>query len=636
MIRGPSRVSRDKQKAQQQLGLTYEHVPCAVEVHDRSGRLLYRNQAAREMLGPAMSEPTGRGRSPRLVREDGSELPEGELPDIGAFTTSDSKQRVTIGVDRSDGQLLWLQADSVALKRADGKVAQVITTFADVTERLQAENRLRERVSLHTGIVETTPAAIAVTNAEGRFVYVNPSWCEMTGFLSEEAAGLSVFDLVPESERASAKDRTQSRLQGITGHYRTQARRKDGSYFWAHIDASPFRNARGEVVGSLAIIFDISEWKYVETALGESEARSRATAEQLQRVIDTMADAIVISDLEGRAVSWNQGAQRMFGWLADEAFGQVSAGAAPEQVARAAERRRWVVETGKDLVYESAGVTADGRKFPVLGTLSPLRNDGGQIDRLLGVFKDLSSHKQLEEQAKRLALMEERTRIGREIHDSVSQVLGYVNTKAQAVAELLRLGNISQGARQIEDLAAAARDSYADVREAVLNLRIPSSTPHSLTDGLREYVDRWSPEAGVTIALRLPPQGLGDLLSPMAELQLLLIIQEALSNVRKHARARRAQIQVAVRRGNLETRIEDDGVGLRADPKRDPSLPRLGLVIMRERAEGVGGTFAIGPRPSGGTRVTVRLPRAGAEPVRHPVRDDERGLSSEQRSNRAE
>lgn len=169
----------------------------------------------------------------------------------------------------------------------------------------------------------------------------------MTGFLSEEAVGLSVFDLVPESERASAKDRTQSRLQGIAGHYRTQIRRKDGTYFWAHIDASPFRNAQGQVAGSLAIIFDISEWKYMETALGESEAQSRVTAEQLQRVIDTMADAIVISDLEGRAVSWNQGAQRMFGWLADEVLGQVAAGAAPEQVARAAERRRWVVETGQ-------------------------------------------------------------------------------------------------------------------------------------------------------------------------------------------------------------------------------------------------------------------------------------------------
>ena len=94
----------------------------------------------------------------------------------------------------------------------------------------------------------------------------------------------------------------------------------------------------------------------------------------------------------------------------------------------------------------------------------------------------------------------------------------------------------------------------------------------------------------------------------MSEVQLLRIIQEALSNVRKHANARRAWVRLRPAETGVEVVIEDDGVGFDPDGLRRSDVPRFGMATMRERAEAVGGAFEIAAVPGEGTRVTVHLP----------------------------
>ena len=98
----------------------------------------------------------------------------------------------------------------------------------------------------------------------------------------------------------------------------------------------------------------------------------------------------------------------------------------------------------------------------------------------------------------------------------------------------------------------------------------------------------------------------------MSEVQLLRIIQEALSNVRKHANARRARVRLSPADSGVEVIIEDDGVGFDPDGLRRTDVPRFGMATMRERAEAVGGTFEIAAVPGEGTHVSVHLP---AEPA---------------------
>ena len=218
----------------------------------------------------------------------------------------------------------------------------------------------------------------------------------------------------------------------------------------------------------------------------------------------------------------------------------------------------------------------------------------------------------LHHQVRELAITEERDRIAREMHDSLAQVLGYVNTKAQAIQELLRAGQVERASGQVGQLSEAARGAYADVREGILGLRTTLGPDRSFLTALREYAQLWQDQSDVAVELRVtPPETQLHSLSPTAELQLLRLIQEALANVRKHARASHVCIHLTESPDHVEAIVEDDGRGF--DPGRLGAAghPRFGLSTMRERAEAVGGDLHVISNPGQGTRVVVHIPTGG-------------------------
>ncbi len=215
----------------------------------------------------------------------------------------------------------------------------------------------------------------------------------------------------------------------------------------------------------------------------------------------------------------------------------------------------------------------------------------------------------LHQQVRALAIAEERDRIAREMHDSIAQVLGYVNTKGQAAQELLRAGETERAEAQIAQLARAARDAYADVRENILGLRVSHDLEISFLDTITNYLATWQDQSGIStnlVAEDADDPALG--LSPLAELQLLRIVQESLSNVRKHSGATRVTLTLRRTSGGVVAIVSDNGCGFDPDALRHVGLPRFGLSTMRERAESVGGTLSIASRAEHGTNVTVSIP----------------------------
>jgi signal transduction histidine kinase len=211
-----------------------------------------------------------------------------------------------------------------------------------------------------------------------------------------------------------------------------------------------------------------------------------------------------------------------------------------------------------------------------------------------------------------LAIAEERERIAHEMHDSLAQLLGYVNTKAQAAQELLRREQAGSALVQIGQLAEAARSAYADVRESILGLRTSLNEEGGLVEALRMYLPQWQDQSGVTAELVASTFNGGyHALPAVAELQLLRIVQEALANVRKHAHATEARVCVRETDGGVEVMIEDDGRGFDPADLGRGQFPRFGLATMRERAEAVGGRLEIESQPGRGTRVIARVPTVG-------------------------
>lgn len=211
----------------------------------------------------------------------------------------------------------------------------------------------------------------------------------------------------------------------------------------------------------------------------------------------------------------------------------------------------------------------------------------------------------LHDQVRGLAAAEERLRIAHEMHDGLAQVLAYVNTKAQAVKEFLHSGATAEAAAQLDQLAAAAREVYTDVREAILGLRTTADPDPDLAAALRLYTESWQDQTGVIAELEAESVRL----TPAVELQLIRIVQESLTNVRKHARAGRVEIRLTEDADGVRLSVADDGAGFAPGAAGGPrDLPRFGLATMRERAESVGGKIAVTSAPGQGTRIVVELP----------------------------
>ncbi len=224
-------------------------------------------------------------------------------------------------------------------------------------------------------------------------------------------------------------------------------------------------------------------------------------------------------------------------------------------------------------------------------------------------------HARLERRLRELAVIEERERIARELHDGIAQVLGYVNTKSQAVDGFLERGRIDEARTQVAELGAAARAVYVDVREAILGLHSPIEPGQGLGAAVEAHARRAAQASHFRLEVAITPEARELRLEPETEAQVYRIVQEALTNVRKHAAADRVKVSMSVEDARLQLRIEDDGRGLAAAPV-PADVPHYGLRSMRERAAGIGATLDVRDRPDGGACVLLTLELADAGGMR--------------------
>jgi signal transduction histidine kinase len=211
----------------------------------------------------------------------------------------------------------------------------------------------------------------------------------------------------------------------------------------------------------------------------------------------------------------------------------------------------------------------------------------------------------LHEQVADLAVAQERIRIAHEMHDGLAQVLGYVNTKVQAAEAYLKRQKTEEAETQLRELAAAAREAYTDVRESIVGLRTLPGSHQSLAEVLQEFLERWQEMSGISTTLTIEH----DVpLRASVELQLVRIIQEALTNVRKHARASTARVEIRRRNGKLVVTVADNGVGFNMAARTRGEFPKFGLTTMRERAESIDGTLTIDSTPGSGSTVRFEVP----------------------------
>jgi nitrate/nitrite-specific signal transduction histidine kinase len=237
------------------------------------------------------------------------------------------------------------------------------------------------------------------------------------------------------------------------------------------------------------------------------------------------------------------------------------------------------------------------------------------LPREAQLLKELAHHivisienAQLYRQLHTLAILEERDRLAREMHDHLAQALGYLNVKASITTDLLDSGSLEKAGESLQELKRVANILYTDVRESIFNLRTSATPGMEFLPTLLDYLDEYRTHYGLDARLMLGndyPVGF----TPEVSIQVMRIIQEALTNVRRHAAASQVRIWLKYEGERVVIIIEDDGLGFSTqDLSVQDQKQHYGLQIMQERAENVGGELRLDSNPGLGTRVILQVP----------------------------
>ncbi len=259
--------------------------------------------------------------------------------------------------------------------------------------------------------------------------------------------------------------------------------------------------------------------------------------------------------------------------------------------------------------YETVSVFTIQFKNQVIGIFNLYFRKGrefGESERLM--LESLGQHlgiaienQRLVAREKEMAVSEERNLLAQELHDSIAQSLAFLNMQAQILEDSLASNDLPEVRGGLGRMREGIQESYDDVRELLVHFRTRFGESDVET-AIRSLLGRFEADTGISTEFR--QSGTGVPLSPETQIQALHIVQECLSNARKHSNAKR--VSVELERGPAYVfRVGDDGRGFDPDARADG---HVGLAIMRERAHRIGGRITVDSRPGTGACITLRLP----------------------------
>jgi signal transduction histidine kinase len=210
---------------------------------------------------------------------------------------------------------------------------------------------------------------------------------------------------------------------------------------------------------------------------------------------------------------------------------------------------------------------------------------------------------------------EERERISAEIHDSVAQWMVSASYHAQSSSALILESKLDEASDELEHATRIIGQSIGELRRIVTDLYPPALTELGLQEALRQNIECFRKETGVQCRLS---GGLTRTLSPVHQIVVYRVVQEALNNVRKHAHASQVDIKIRLQRGRFRVEVSDNGRGFKVAPALEGGLSegRMGLLTMKGRAEMLGGSLNIESSDETGTRVVLTIPLSHAGAAR--------------------
>ena len=522
---------------------------------------------------------------------------------MAAGESSEDEMRLRL----ADGEYRWFLVRTVPLRDEHGGIVKWLGFSIDIEDRREAEEALRQSEERFAAFMDNLPGYAWMKDLQGRYVYVNQMVRGLSGYgsLGKTDAQIWPADLAAEYRAHDQQVIAERKPLHTVERYWHEGKQRcmAGSKF-------PIFDKTGAValVGGAGV--DITERIEAEEALRESEHR-------LQTILRTAMDGFWRADVQGRFLEVNEAYCRMSAYSEQELLAMsISDVEAREMPSAVVAHIHSTMARGEDR-FESRHRRKDGSTFPVEVSAQYKTSDGGQM---VAFVRDITERKQadeaLREHADRLRqltrrLMEleeqERRQFARELHDRIGPNLSALTLNLGMVRTALSRSSAEAVGARLSDSETLLKETVQQVRDVMADLRPPELDELGLLAALDQHVCLVANRANLVYEV----SGSDPIprLSPIVEIALFRIAQEALNNVIKHAQASRIALALRPANGRVILTVMDDGAGFDASTRR-AGTAGLGMITMRERAEAIGARLSVESSRGKGTRVTIDVPKA--------------------------
>jgi PAS domain S-box-containing protein len=629
-------------QSEEQFRRAIEEAPIPIIMHAEDGQVLQISRTWTEMTGYTPEDiphfeawlNTAYGHGADVVRSYMQELFKGDRRHLNIEMPIQT---------RSGQERHWSFSASAPGTLHDGR-RFIVGMAVDITERKRAEEALREsekrlRIALqaaqlatwHWNLVENT---VEWNEHHYRLLGLKPDGQLQKAERFEQYVHPDDRDWVMNSLQKAIDERSV-----YSEEFRVVL--PDTSTRWMTGYGQVVEEENGRATHMSGVMYDSTERRAAEEALRESEERFRILVEGAKDY------AMFLMDTDRRIVHWNSGAERIFGYAKEEAIGQSGdmiftpedcAAGGPEEETQIAVREGRAL----DLRWH---IRKDGSRFWSDGINTSLKDEAGNLRGFVKITRDATREKQAEEELKRahdeleqrvlertaslrteiiqrkeaertrehllqriVTLQEEeRSRISRELHDQMGQLLTALMVGLKSLGNLVDSENQpTSSSQQVEYLQTIGEELMEQMHQLAWELRPSALDTFGLEPALRQYVENWAEQSG--IAADFVSRGLrkNSRINPEVETAFYRMTQEALTNVQRHAGARGVSLVLERRDGHLVLVIEDNGHGFDVESAIKKSR-RLGITGMRERLALIGGSLDI-ESSRDGTTVYARAP----------------------------